>query len=123
MPKMTLREYVLKGLILLLTASTLNALRIMILDRPFFVSQFPGATGAILFAYFLISLGLLVALFGLWQYRAWSIPVLIVLTGATILLDFLAKAPPTHKIASIIAMVTLFFLAKPILHPSPPSAS
>jgi uncharacterized membrane protein (DUF2068 family) len=108
------RPLVLSVLILLLGLSTLNALRILLTQRTFFVSHFPGASNAICTGYIVAALVILVGLVGLWQLKRWSVWVLAVATIATLGLDQLADAPATHKIATVSSMLMIIFFSKPV---------
>lgn len=108
------RSKALSVTIIIIALSTLNALRIAVFDRSFFVSLFPGAIGGVYIAYLIVALLLLIALGGLWFLKRWSILMLVGLTIVTLVLDQIASAPMAHKIASLIAALLILIMSRPV---------
>lgn len=82
--------------------STLNALRIVVLEWPAFAAAFPGAASpAGRIAALVLPTLLLIAVVGLWRLRRWGLWLLIVVTLATLAFDLAARGPWLHLAAAL----------------------
>lgn len=108
------RPLLLSVLIILLALGTLNALRILFFQRDFFIAQFPGSTPLIIAAYATTAVAILLGLFGLWRLDRWSVPLLLLATVATLVLDFLASAPTGHKVATVMSLFAMAACSRPV---------
>lgn len=101
-------------IIFLLGLSTLKGMQVLLYERDFFVSEFPGATLPVLVAYGLTAMAILAGLYGLWGLKRWSVPILLAATALTLILDFVALAPPVHKMGSLLSMALVFWFSRPV---------
>ena len=117
-----LRAAALRGFVLLLAASTLNALRLLATRGPEVAASFPGGGDLLRPLSVALALGLLASYLGLWRWRRWGIWLAMAMSILTIGADIAWRAPRLHLGAALASMAALFLLVAANRHRFPASA-
>lgn len=105
-------QLVFRLLVVGLLLSTGIGVAYALVNRPAFVSSFPGAAAPVVYGALLIVAGVgLIALVGLWRWRRWALGLYAILVLASIVLDVIVRAPLAHQLTVIVSAVVLFTLA------------
>jgi hypothetical protein len=102
---------VFRVVLVIVVASTLNAVRIALTQREEFLAVFPGAAGWPLAAMAIVAAVGIVGKVGLWFWRRWAISLTVVTGMATIALDVIARAPVPHQVTVVIMTSAMLGLA------------
>jgi len=105
-----LRAAALRGFLLLMAASTLNALRLLATRGPEVAAAFPGGGDFLRPLSVALALGLLASYLGLWRWRRWGIWLAMAMSILTIGADIAWRAPRLHLGAALASMAALFLL-------------
>ena len=105
-----LRAAALRGFVLLMAASTLNALRLLATRGPEVAAAFPGGGDLLRPLSVALALGLLASYLGLWRWRRWGIWLAMAMSILTIGADIAWRAPRLHLGAALASMAALFLL-------------
>lgn len=105
-----LRAAALRGFLLLMAASTLNALRLLATRGPEVAAAFPGGGDLLRPLSVALALGLLASYLGLWRGRRWGIWLAMAMSILTIGADIAWRAPRLHLGAALASMAALFLL-------------
>ena len=105
-----LRAAALRGFVLLMAASTLNALRLLATRGPEVAASFPGGGDLLRPLSVALALGLLASYLGLWRWRRWGIWLAMAMSILTIGADIAWRAPRLHLGAALASMAALFLL-------------
>ena len=97
-----LRAAALRGFVLLMAASTLNALRLLATRGPEVAAAFPGGGDVMRPLSVALALGLLASYVGLWRWRRWGIWVAMAKPSARVrtvakTLALVARAPNIRR--------------------------
>ena len=117
-----LRAAALRGFVLLMAASTLNALRLLATRGPEVAASFPGGGDLLRPLSVALALGLLASYLGLWRWRRWGIWLAMAMSILTIGADIAWRAPRLHLGAALASMAALFLLVAANRHRFPASA-
>ena len=117
-----LRAAALRGFVLLMAASTLNALRLLATRGPEVATAFPGGGDVLRPASVALALGLLASYVGLWQWRRWGIWLAMAMSILTFGADIAWRAPRLHLGAALASTAALFLLVAANRHRFPASA-
>lgn len=105
-----LRAAALRGFLLLMAASTLNALRLLATRGPEVAAAFPGGGDFLRPLSVALALGLLASYLGLWRGRRWGIWLAMAMSILTIGADIAWRAPRLHLGAALASTAGLFLL-------------
>ncbi len=105
-----LRAAALRGFVLLMAASTLNAVRLLATRGPEVAAAFPGGGDLLRPLSVALALGLLASYLGLWRWRRWGIWLAMAMSILTIGADIAWRAPRLHLGAALASMAALFLL-------------
>lgn len=105
-----LRAAALRGFVLLMAASTLNAVRLLATRGPEVAAAFPGGGDLLRPLSIALALGLLASYLGLWRWRRWGIWLAMAMSILTIGADIAWRAPRLHLGAALASMAALFLL-------------
>ena len=105
-----LRAAALRGFVLLMAASTLNAVRLLATRGPEVAASFPGGGDLLRPLSVALALGLLASYLGLWRWRRWGIWLAMAMSILTIGADIAWRAPRLHLGAALASMAALFLL-------------
>jgi len=100
--------------VILLSISTLNALRVALLRTEEFLPLFPGMTPSIFYAYLACAALILVSMAGIWFWRRWAVWMMLPLTALVFALDLIARAPMAHLVAGPLALSLLLLFIRPV---------
>lgn len=103
------RPAVLTVVLVLTCLGLLKAVWTLLFDPEAVEAAFPGMTPVLFGGYTVTMIGIAVTVAGLWRMRRWGLLSLSVVGSATVVLDVVAEAPPTHVAAGI--AMTLLTLA------------
>lgn len=117
-----LRAAALRGFVLLMAASTLNAVRLLATRGPEVAAAFPGGGDLLRPLSVALALGLLASYLGLWRWRRWGIWLAMAMSILTIGADIAWRAPRLHLGAALASMAALFLLVAANRHRFPASA-
>jgi hypothetical protein len=105
-----LRAMALRGFLLLMAASTLNALWLVATRGPEVAAAFPGGGSLLRPLSLALALGLLASYAGLWAWRRWGLWLAIAMSMLTIGTDIAWRAPRLHMGAALASTAVLFLL-------------
>lgn len=105
-----LRAMALRGFLLLMAASTLNALWLVSMHGPEVAAAFPGGGGLLRPLSLALALGLLASYAGLWAWRRWGLWLAVAMSMLTIGADIAWLAPRLHLGAALASTAALFLL-------------
>ena len=106
-----LRAAALRGFVLLMAASTLNAVRLLATRGPEVAAAFPGGGDLLRPLSVALALGLLASYLGLWRWRRWGIWLAMAMSILTIGADIAWRGPMIHLGAAVASTCVLAMLA------------